>query len=371
VPKPPQAIVATLDTQSLFRPAKMTDELLVREVPTSEYGEWRRVLAAADEGSPYQLPEYLQALSVATNGDTRLLGVYRERELLGGMGLYLSRTTWGTIASSRLLLYYNGPFVTPCTSRYRFQRERHRARILRALQSHLSHAGYRRVRFKARHPQSDYRTFLEQGWTAKPIYTYVIHFGDLERAWHEMENNLRRLVRRCETNGFVVTDCGSCDAFLDMHEETSRRKDAPMYLPRQEFRHFIESLRAAGIVTLFQVSSADGTPAATQLVLHSEHPVAHTLSAGCTESAIPSGCNALLRWRVCQWLSNRGYQSLDLTDAHSTSVARFKSQLGAEVHLGLQLELPPHWSLQGIEQFEQLGQRVLGKFRQIVTGGRR
>ncbi|MDA1178126.1 MAG: GNAT family N-acetyltransferase [Planctomycetota bacterium] len=350
----------------------MAAALQVRDVLPVEYGDWCRVLAASEEGSPYQLPEYLHALAEATNGKCRLIGAFRDDDLVGGMGLYLQPATLGGIqATSRLLLYYNGPFMQPCLSQHPHKQEKHRRDFHRALEAHVRHCGYRRVRFKTRAPHIDYRTFLQQGWQAKPVYSYVIDLQDLPRLWEKIDNNLRRLVRRCERENMIFSDEGSFDAFLDMHEETSRRKEAPLYLPRERFRKFITTLRDQKCVTLFQVSAANGVPVATQLVLHGDHPVAHTLSAGSSQTDLQSGCNALLRWRVCQWLANRGYRSLDLTDAHNTTVARFKSQLGAEVQLGLQLELPPHWLNRMTESTEEWTNRLWNKLRSMAIGAGR
>lgn len=370
-----QSLAADLEwpvTKLLTGRINMAAALHVRDVLPAEYADWRRVLAASEEGSPYQLPEYLNALAEATNGQCRLLGAFRHGELVGGMGLYLQHVTLGgTQATSRLLLYYNGPFVQPCLSQHPHKQEKHRRDIHRAIESQVHNAGYRRVRFKARPPHIDYRVFLDQGWHAKPVYSYVIDLQDMPQLWQNIDNNLRRLVRRCERENVIFSDEGSCDAFLDMHAETSCRKDAPQYLPREPFRRFIETLRKQGCLTLFQISSAKGVPVATQLVLHGDHTVAHTLSAGSTESDLQSGCNAILRWRVCQWLANRGYRALDLTDAHNITVARFKSQLGAKVQLGLQLELPPSWLAGVTESADEWSHRLWNKLRNLAMGARR
>ena len=92
-------------------------KIQVKRVEAPDYPAWRTVLASSPEGSPYQLPEFLEALAVATGGSVRLLGLYRDTtELVGGIGLYLQPNPLGLAATSRLMLYYNGPFLKPAAA---------------------------------------------------------------------------------------------------------------------------------------------------------------------------------------------------------------------------------------------------------------
>jgi len=347
---------------------RMAAPFEIQDVAQSGYAEWREVVGLAPEGSPYQLPEYLAALAEVTQTNYRLIGVYRDRELIGGIGLYLKQTYWGVDASPRVLLYYNGPFVKPSKSACPHRQEAFRREVHTVLQSHLRELGYRRIRFKVRQPECDYRVFLQAGWRPRLVYSYVVDLHDLDAAWDNMDNNLRRLVRRCEKQGYTYTEEGSCDAFLDMHQHLEFQKQVPTYLPRPAFTRFIETLRACGIASLFQVNAPDGTPAASQLVIHGQHPIAHMLSAGAAPHALSSGCSALLRWRAFQTLVQRNCRGLDLTDAQVSSVAHFKSQLGGQVQLGIQLELPQSRLAATGEQSWYLGHRLASRIRHFIKG---
>ena len=346
-----------------------TSDLQIRQVEKAEYPKWRAVLAAAPEGTNYQLPEYLAALSEVTGGSSRLLGIFRGKtELLGGIGLYLRRTRLGTAATSRLLLYYNGPFLEPAPSNFPYRRESYRRELLEALEAHLRTERLEYIRFKSREVENDYRPFIHRGWRAEPFYSYEIPLRDLESQWSRVDKNLRRLIRRGRDCGLTFTEHGDFDSFFDMHEEIHRRKNGPIYLSRTEFRYFIDTLISNDIGRLFQVSLPSGEPAASQLVLLGPHPVAHTLAAAAFEEHQHTGCNAFMRWSTCEWLSARGHTAVDLTDAHNPSVARFKGNLGSTLTMGLQVTLPAQASVRLVDSAFELAHRAASKLRRVLLG---
>lgn len=345
--------------------------LSVRQIRTAEHEQWKQVLASAPEGSPYLLPEYLSAIAKATDRPTpTLIGIFEnETDLVGGIGLYRYPVTFGEAASSRLMLYYNGPFLRPAKASVPYRREQYRRRLHTLLESYLRELDLQFIRFKARDVECDYRHFIAKGWQAKPVYSYVVDLRNLDAAWDRIDNNLRRLIRRCDTAGMQFHTNGSFDSFFAMHFDTHKRKGAPLYLPRERFRNFVEEIVNRGQAKLFQVSLETGEPIASQLVLCGHHPVAHTICAGAYEVHQQSGCNALLRWRVCQWLASKGHHAVDLTDAHNPEVAKFKSQLGAELVCAMQVELPPSPAYVAATQSKDITNRVLGKVNQFLGRG--
>ena len=64
--------------------------------------------AGLPQGSVYGRPEYLAALCEATGASYRIVGVFLNDQLVGGVPLYERRQRAGTIVANRTLLYYNG-----------------------------------------------------------------------------------------------------------------------------------------------------------------------------------------------------------------------------------------------------------------------
>lgn len=314
----------------------------IREIEPEEHPDWISVLSAAPEGSAYLHPGFLKALASATDADYKLLGIYDgQSNLVGGAGLYITDGIFRPVASSRLMLYYNGPFIKPPESQSPCRREAYRQELLQALESDLRRRKFEYIRFKAREPENDYRPFIGQGWQAVPIYSYCLDLADTDVLWRRMDKNLKRLVKRAADGNLKISDNGSFDAFYGMHAELHERKGSPLYLEKERFRQFVGDLAEAGIARIFDVSLNSGKPIAAQLVLTGPHPVAHVLAAGSDPEYHNTGCNPYLRWKVSEWLSREGFSELDLTDAQNLSVARFKRSLGSRLTMGLQLTLGP------------------------------
>ena len=296
--------------------------------------EWARFVASSPTGSAYSLPAYLDALSRAGGGRARVLAVKKGDELVGGVSVYERPTRLGTTVRPRLLLFYNGLVLREETSGYPSERSSRQLRVVAALAEELEGTGHRRVELRTRAPFADARPFLARGWDARPTYSYVVELEDLEAQWGRTAQNLRRLVRRCERDGFELSADGDFGTFHDLHVATHEQKGAPIYLPAGAFARFYEELQAQGLARLYHAVAPNGRVAASQLVLLGHH-VTHTVSAAMHRDFASSGVTAFLRWKVFEHLAAEGYRGNDLTDATLNPVTHFKSQLGGRLETAL------------------------------------
>jgi hypothetical protein len=311
--------------------AVVVDWLAEDELPA-----WEALVAASPTGSAYSLPGYLEALAAAAGGRFRVLAARRGDALAGGIAVYERPTRLGRVVRPRLLLYYNGLVLPEQATRYPSERTSREARTVDALAAALEALGLRRVELRTRPAFADARPFLERGWSAAPSYTYVVPLTDLEAQWELVEQNLRRLVRRCERDGFELAD-GSFDDLFRLHAGTHERKRAPLYLPEERFRAYHDSLVERGLARVYAARSPAGRVVAAQLVLLG-HPVTHTVAAGTEPDAARTGATAFLRWKAFESLAAAGSVANDLTDAMLGPVAHFKAQLGARLEQSLVVE---------------------------------
>lgn len=310
-------------------------------LPEARYDEWTRFVEQAPHGSIYSTPAYLRALSAVTGGRFRILAVEKGEEIVGGVGLYEESGRGGSRVSPRLLLYYNGPVLVGLDSRYPYRETSEHLKILGEMESWLRSAGYGRLLLKAPAGLGDVRAFTSRGWSARPTWTYVVPISDLDATWGRIEQNLRRLVKRAEKEGVVVTEDDDFDAFHRLHTSTMDRKDRQVYLDKERFRTWFGTLHGLGLATLLHARLPDGTAVATALLLLGNHPVAHTVSAAADAEYQALGTNPLLRWESFRRLHERGFQAVDLTDAALNPVTRFKGQLGGDLRMSIEVEAPP------------------------------
>jgi len=254
--------------------------------------------------------------------------------------LYERDSRFGTHVSPRLLLSYNGVVLRRHETAYPSQQTARHIKIMNGLAESLLHRGYARITLNCRSSITDVRPFLAAGWSASPYYTYVVPIADLALLWARIEQNLRRLMKRCEKDGMTVSDDDDFEGFFRMHLNTMGRKNMGPYLAEPAFRRYFETLRSANLCRLFLARLPDGRPIAAQLVLLGPSPVSHTVTAAVDPDFLRTGVAAFLRWKAFEAVSKLGFSGNDLTGAGLNPVTHFKSQLGGDLTLFLVLNSP-------------------------------
>ena len=122
-------------------------------------------------------------------------------------------------------------------------------------------------------------------------YTYVVSLTDMAEQWERVDQNLKRLIRRCERDGVTYREDADFDALFRLHWQTHQRKGAPLYLPEAAFRRFFERVHACGLARLGH-AVFDDKVVASQLMLVGPHPVSHTVCAGADEDLPEIGASA-------------------------------------------------------------------------------
>ena len=313
----------------------------MRTAPTSEflheaeYSAWQAFVEGSPQGSAYANPAYLDTFCRAAGGTFRILAARRSNEIVGGVAIYERRDGSRIRVSPRLLLYYNGILLSEQSTKYPSQRTARALEVISSIEAALSGADYESVALKNRSSISDARVFMDQGWSVRPGYSYVVPIADLTLAWDRVEQNLRRLVKRCTGDGLQLTDDDDFDSFWRMHAATVERKGTDLYLPREQFQQFFSSLHRLDLCRLYHARLPTGQSISSQLVLLGKHEVSHTISAAADANFMNMGATAFLRWKVFEKLSALGYMANDLTDAALNPVTHFKSQLGGKLELCL------------------------------------
>lgn len=323
----------------------MSSKVELRFLAEEEYPIWNELVAHAPAGSIYSLPDYLDILCRVTGGRFKILSVWRGEELIGGMGVYEIRTRLGALVKNRPLLYYNGIVLSESRSKYPSQQRSRATKAIKAIGKYLESGPYRWVSLRTRSPLQDGRAFQSIGWNVIPSYSFVVSLKDMTIAWDRVEQNLKRLVKRCTSEGVEFSDDDDFKSFYQMHQRTADRKGAPLYLPEKAFQQYFEQLKALGLCRLFHARLPDGRSISSQLVLLGPHPVTHTVCAAADEEFLKMGATAFLRWRSFEALAKMGYEGNDLTDAALNPVTRFKSQLGGDLQLALMAVKPSFLSL--------------------------
>jgi len=313
----------------------MATEYNVTYLTEDDYNRWDEFVASSPDGSIYSTAKYLDVFCDVTSANFKILAVQKNEEIFGGVALYERRSRLGLFVSPRLFLYYNGLVLKEFESTYPSKRTGRQIEVMSLLEEHLSKTKYARLSLNNRSTIKDARPFKKQGWSVDINYTYVAPISDLKLLWDRTEQNLRRLINRCEKQDVQFTKDDDFESFFKLHLEIHKRKGVSLYLPQDQFKRYFEKLWSQGLCQLYFARLPGGQPIASQLVLLGSHPVSHTVCAGADADYLKMGANPFLRWKAFEDLSSRGFTGNDLTDAALNPVTHFKSQLGADLEICL------------------------------------
>jgi hypothetical protein len=334
-------------------------ELQARTLAAADYAAWRALLARSEQGSVYALPEYLESLALATSASFRIVGTLLHGQLVAGLPLYERPGRFGPVATNRTLLYYNGLVLDLPPRKFHSDSSSQLQAVLASLEKFVAGLGHAHVLVHNDASVTDLRPFLARGWRPGLSYTYVVPLDDLGAQWERVDQNLRRLIRRCERDGVTYREDAEFDSLFRLHLQTHERKGSPLYLPESAFRGHFERMHTLGLARLGHAVFA-GNVIASQLMLTGPGATAYIVCAGADEDYLRMGASAFLRWRSFESLAATGYRAADLTDASLNPVTRFKSQLGGRLT-----------ATTSISRTGSMGYQLQSTWRELVADWRR
>jgi len=338
---------------------KKSSNFEVRLLQHHELDSWNRFAAKSPQGGPYADSNYISTLLRETGGKLTILGVYDGAELVAGCPVYSEQHRSGRIVMNRLLLYYNGLLLAPRNNvGPGLAASSGELAALSSLKEALAKQQVDRLVLHCSPSLYDIRPFLDGSWQVSPTYTFVSDLSDSEKLFERIHKDQRRLIRRAEEAGVSFIQSNDPSALFELHQLTSQKKSAPLYLPKVAFNRFFETLITLGLCKIFEARSSSGNLAASQAVILSTHSTTHTICAATLEAYTGLGAAPFLRWSVNKALADFGYKANDLTDAGLNSVSRFKAQLGSELQSSWILRRPDSLRMRVWSSSSQLARRA-------------
>src|SRR5262249_14137960 len=168
-------------------------------------------------------------------------------------------------------------------------------------------------------------------------YTYVL---DVSQPL-QVSATVRPRLRKAQEAGMRLVGDWDMDAIWTVFAETQGRQGFGVRLTRPSFSRLAQSLHDGGLARMEIAVAANGEPAAGHIVLAVPGtPTAYQWIAGTHSRYLPSGVSAWQTVESAAELGRRGLRAWDLCGADLPSVARFKSDLGAELVAYYQVEAP-------------------------------
>src|SRR5262249_21833640 len=148
-------------------------------------------------------------------------------------------------------------------------------------------------------------------------------------------------LRKATEAGTKLVGEWDLDALWRVFAETQGRQGFGVRLTRESFSRLAQSLHDGGLARMEIAVAANGEPAAGHIVLQVPGATAaYQWVAGTHSGHLKSGVSAWQTVESAAELGRRGVRSWDLCGADLASVARFKSDLGADLVVYYQVDAP-------------------------------
>ncbi len=175
----------------------------------------------------------------------------------------------------------------------------------------------------------DMRSFIWNGWLVTPQYTYILELGDKERIWNNFSSSLRRKIRHCEEENFLVIPETDPERLLDFQIESYSRSGLKPLMSKTDFIKLIDLARKKNICRLYSVSSKDKIHS-MRAALTWKNKVYDWIAGTATEH-LTSNATHFLVFDILKKFSDEGYSTFDFLGANTKTIADFKRSFGGDL----------------------------------------
>src|SRR3990172_3268670 len=299
-------------------------DLNVRFLNKDEYERWDSIVAALPSASIFDESKWLAAVADVMGCDIRILGVFENDRLVGGVPLNISNKFGMPTATGIPLTPTNSCIIEPLETIFTSKTTNYLLKITdaigRFLQSKYDYA------VVTNHPFiRDIRSFNWLGWSTQVLYTYHV---DLAKAdFSALPKERRKLIRKAEKSGVIIERSDDFSAAHDLLAKTFRRKDVSLPLSSWQLSQIC--LLCADNIVQFVAKTHDGKAIAwVLLIVDFKRKVAYALFAGFDHAYQDTEAASLIQWKCIEYLKSNGFAILDLVGAENKSIANFKAGLG-------------------------------------------
>jgi lipid II:glycine glycyltransferase (peptidoglycan interpeptide bridge formation enzyme) len=171
------------------------------------------------------------------------------------------------------------------------------------------------------------------GWKDSPgVQTPRSRLVDLarpeEELWSDLRSKWRQYVNKARRAGVTVEDVGAAglDDFYRIYVQTAERAGF-IHRARSAYDDVFRAFDRAGRARLLTARLADGTPAATLMLLTCGQRVIEPYG-GMTDAGADSRANYLLKWEAIRRSRENGFAVYDMWGLSHSGIEQFKAGFG-------------------------------------------
>lgn len=252
------------------------------------------------------------------------LGAYKAGTLEAGILAFDDRT------DQRLdtITPYQGPLVAPRETKALKPADSYRLLLplARSIRERV-----REVRFYTSPWLESLHPFLEEGYEARLLYTYLLSKRRAEDAWNSFSPGLRSNIRSAVRAGLSVEQTDSTSDLLRLAAQSLERQEQEIWFDVEEATACLKTLAEKGQAGAFVTRNSDGDPVAAVAIVRDTRRSYYVLG-GYDHTSKHRGGSSLAMWAAIQFAySEWGLSEFDFEGSYLPFVARFFRQFADEL----------------------------------------
>ncbi|MBT6048543.1 MAG: GNAT family N-acetyltransferase [Candidatus Scalindua sp.] len=299
-----------------------------RYITNEEYKEWDELVLQSPNYSIFDTTLWLGTLTSILKCDIKILGVFKENNLVGGIALNIIKRFGIKIAKTPPMSAFN-------SCHYVLKETQHKDKLGNKIQNILAVIADRlqndfHYAIVTNHPDfKNVNAFKWKGWRQNILYSYSVQLNNVDLSL--ISASKRRQVKKAQKKLIAVEEIRDIVPVYDIIEQTYIRQNLKCPLTLDEMTDIYKKIKN-NIVILAAKEPANGKCIAVDIaIIDCKRKYAYSLINAYDFESADSGANSLVLWEGIEFFKNKGLEIFDLGEAGELSKSSFKGQFYTEL----------------------------------------
>jgi lipid II:glycine glycyltransferase (peptidoglycan interpeptide bridge formation enzyme) len=296
---------------------------------TDNKDKWEDFVKTSPQGTLFNTFAWSDVLFSSFGLNSELVAVQKNNSIEAGILLFYKNKFGLKVITRAPLTLYNGILFKRVDNLVKSQKvtDSH-DKITEIILKYISNE-FKFVNFSSSYNINDTRAFIWSKWQVQPQHTYTININNINSVFDNFSSSLRRKIRGCEQEPFVVTKTNDIDRLLILQEESYSKNGLKPILSLSLFRKFLSKLMEQELVDIFSISKENNIHSMRALLKWNNS--VYDFIAGTSEKYKRENSTHYLVWQLLQKYSELGFTVFDFMGANTKNIVDFKRSFGGEL----------------------------------------
>ncbi|ODS31694.1 MAG: FemAB family protein [Candidatus Scalindua rubra] len=299
-----------------------------RYLTIDEYKEWDALVLQSPNYSVFDTTLWLDTLSSVLNCEIKLLGVFEEENLIGGVAFDVIKKYGMKIAKIPPMSVFNSCHYVPRETQYKERQRKHIHNIVASIVERLQN-DFHYVVIANQHEFKDIRGFLLKGWSQNILYSYIVYLNKID--FSLISPSRRKWIKKAQKKLIVTEEIKDVTPVYDIIKHTYIRQGIKCPLPLDKMSEMFKKISNNIVILAAKEQKNDKYKAVNISVVDYKKNGVYGLFNGFLLETPDSGANSLLQWKEIEYFKDKGFEFFDLGEASIPSKASFKGEFYSDL----------------------------------------